>query len=260
MAAELDDPYDWDNRVEAWEEVAATDAFVTLRDAVCTAAAVSAEERVLDLGAGGGLVALALAPHVARVTAADISPAMLNRLEEHAAERGIGNVEAVVADMRVLPFDDHSFDVVVSNYAFHHLVDADKALALSEARRVLRPGGRLVVCDMMFSLSLQPRDRKLLAEKVIAIAKRGPSGLLRIFRNAGRVATGAWEHPATPETWEEMLADRRFENVYVELLVSEAGLALARRPPLADGRSFGFDSASSREISMRFSPSGPRTH
>jgi ubiquinone/menaquinone biosynthesis C-methylase UbiE len=155
---------------------------------------------------------------------------MLDRLDAHAEENGISNVTTVAADMRTLPFEDESFDAVVSNYAFHHLVDADKAIALAEARRVLVPGGRLVVCDMMFSLSLQPRDRKLLAEKVVAIAKRGPSGLLRIARNAGRAVVGAWEHPATPEAWEQMLVDRHFAQVRVELLVNEAGLATARRP------------------------------
>jgi ubiquinone/menaquinone biosynthesis C-methylase UbiE len=228
--AALDDPYDWDRRVEAWEQVAATDAFVALRDVVCDAAAVSGNERVLDLGAGGGLVTLELAPRVEHVTALDISPAMLDRLEVHAGEQNVENVTAVVADMRRLPFEDDSFDVVVSNYAFHHLVDAEKALALAETRRVLVPGGRLVVCDMMFSLSLQPRDRKLLAEKVLAIAKRGPAGLLRILRNAGRAVVGAWEHPASPEAWEEMLADRHFADIRVELLANEAGLAVARRP------------------------------
>ena len=62
-ATPLDDPYDWHSRVEAWEEVAATDAFAALRDAVCKAAAVSGNERVLDLGAGR-IVALALAARV----------------------------------------------------------------------------------------------------------------------------------------------------------------------------------------------------
>lgn len=229
-ATQLDDPYDWDSRVEAWEEVAATDAFKALRDAVCNVAAVSGNERVLDLGAGGGLVALALATRVEHITALDISPAMLDRLEVHASEHGITNVTPLVADMRTLPFDDESFDVVVSNYAFHHLVDADKELSLADTRRVLVPGGRLVVCDMMFSLSLDPRDRKLLAEKAVAIAKRGPAGLLRIARNAGRLAVGSWEHPAPPETWEQMLDDRHFVDIKVELLLNEAGLAVARRP------------------------------
>jgi SAM-dependent methyltransferase len=225
-----DDPYDWDSRVEAWEEVAATDGFARLRDCICVEAGARKEDRVLDLGAGTGLVTLALAPRAASVTALDISPTMLDRLDAHAASAGIDNVVAVVGDMQTLPFEDESFDLVASNYAFHHLADEGKELALSEARRVLVPGGRLVLCDMMFSLSLQPRDRRLLIGKIRAIAARGPAGLLRIIRNAGRVAVGNWEHPAPREVWERMVRDRRFEDVRVELLENEAGLVTARRP------------------------------
>jgi len=231
----LDDPYDWNSRVEAWEEVAATDVFLRLRDRVCAEAGSRGGERVLDLGAGTGLVTLALAPRASSVTALDISPAMLDRLERHAASAGVDNVVPVVGDMRMLPFDDESFDLVASNYAFHHLDDEAKELALSEARRVLVPGGRLVVCDMMFSLSLQPRDRRLLMTKLRAIAARGPAGLLRIIRNAGRVAIGNWEHPAPPESWERMVRDRRFEKVRVELLENEAGLVTALRPSVNRG-------------------------
>lgn len=226
----MDDPFDWDDRVEAWEEVAATDAFLALRDRVCEAAGVTAADRVVDLGAGTGLLTLALAPQAHHVVAVDISQRMLTRLDEHATAAGIENVSSLVADVRTLPLADESATVVVSNYAFHHLVDADKEIALSEVRRVLARGGRLVLCDMMFALSLAPRDRELLWHKTALIARRGPGGLLRIARNAGRVATGRWEHPSPPEEWERMLRDRHFADVSVEPLEQEAGLAAASRP------------------------------
>lgn len=230
---DMDDPYGWDERVEAWEDVAATDAFHALRDEVCARARPRPDDRVVDLGAGTGLIALALAPSVAEVVAVDISQQMLAQLDAHAAADGIDNVRGVVADLRALPLDDESVTLAVSNYAFHHLERADKELALSEVRRVLVPGGRLVVCDMMFALSLEPRDRALLWEKAVAIARRGPAGLLRIARNAGRVAIGRWEHPSAPEEWEQMLRARGFDDVRVELLRKEAGVATASRPPLA---------------------------
>src|SRR5581483_4939698 len=110
--------------------------------------------------------------------------------------------------------------------------DAGKELALAEARRLLRPGGRLVIGDMMFSLSLAPRDRRLLWEKVVALLKRGPAGVVRILRNAVRVVAGRWEQPATPEAWERMLLARGFEDVRIELLEHEAAVAFSRRPPI----------------------------
>lgn len=227
-----DDPYRWDQRVEAWEEVATSEAFLAIRDRVVQLAEPGRDDRVVDLGAGTGLLALALAPRVSGLVAVDISERMLDRLDDAAVADGIHNVETLVADLRRLPLDDESATLVVSNYAFHHLDDPGKELALAEARRILRPGGRLVICDMMFSLSLEPRDRRLVAEKVVAMLKRGPAGVVRIVRNAGRVVAGRWERPARPETWEEMLVARGFEQVRIELLEHEAAVAVARRPDL----------------------------
>src|ERR1022692_186299 len=224
------DPYDWDRRVEAWEEVAGSDAFALLRDRICELAEPAADDRVVDLGAGTGLLALALAPHVAEVIAVDISSRMLERLEALADADGAQNVVPITTDPGKLPLADASATLVGSNYAFHHLDDPAKELALAEARRVLEPGGRLIVCDMMFSLSLDPRDRRLIAQKLVALARRGPAGLIRIARNAGRVVAGRWEQPAPPETWKRMLTDRGFEDIHVELLEHEAGIAVARRP------------------------------
>jgi ubiquinone/menaquinone biosynthesis C-methylase UbiE len=226
------DPYAWDTRVEAWEEVAASPAFERLRDRICELAEPTADDTVVDLGAGTGLLALALAPLVAEVVALDLSPPMLERLEARADAAGVANVVPLVGDLRSLPLPDASATLVVSNYAFHHLDDAGKELALAEVRRVLEPGGRLVICDMMFSLSLEARDRRLIGQKLLALARRGPAGLLRIARNAGRVIAGRWEQPTRPEVWERMLRNRGFEDITLKVLEHEAGFAVARRPAL----------------------------
>ena len=225
-----DDPYGWDDRVEAWEDVAAGDAFLALRDRIIERAEPTADDCVVDLGAGTGLVSLAVAPRVHEVAAVDISARMLERLDASAAADGVRNLRTLEADLRVLPLEDEWATLVVSNYAFHHLDAAGKELALSEARRVLRPGGRLVICDMMFSLSLDSRDRRVIWEKVAAMLRRGPAGVIRILKNAGRVVAGKWEQPARPETWVEMLEARGFVDVQVELLQHEAAIATARRP------------------------------
>lgn len=228
-----EDPYHWDERVEAWEEVAASPAFLAIRDRVVELAEPRPDDHVVDLGAGTGLLALALAPRVRELVAVDISRPMLDRLDDAASADGVHNVTPLVADLRRLPLEDECATLVVSNYAFHHLDGPGKELALAEARRVLQPGGRLVICDMMFSLSLEPRDRRLVWEKVVALLKRGPAGIVRILRNAFRVLTGRWEQPSTPERWKEMLAARGFVDVRIELLEHEAAVAVARRPPVS---------------------------
>lgn len=220
----------WERRVDVWEEVAASPAFRRLAATVASLAVPTECDRVVDLGAGTGLLTLALAPHVEAVIAVDHAPAMLARVREKMRGSAIANVECVVADLRSLPLPDESATLVVSNYAFHHLSDADKELALAESRRVLEPGGRLVLCDMMFALSLDPRDRALIARKLVRIARRGPAGLARIVKNAGRIATRTWEHPASAERWHELLEGRHFADVEVRLLEHEAGVATARRP------------------------------
>jgi ubiquinone/menaquinone biosynthesis C-methylase UbiE len=224
------DPYRWDERVDAWEEVATSPTFLAIRDRIVELAQARPDDDAVDLGAGTGLLTLGLAPHVRNLVAVDISERMLERLDDIAAADGVHNIEPLVADLRRLPLEDECATLVVSNYAFHHLDDPGKELALAEARRILRPGGRLVICDMMFSLSLEARDRRLVWEKTRGLLKRGPAGVVRILRNAGRVVAGRWEQPATPEAWEEMLVARGFEQVRIELLAHEAAVAVARRP------------------------------
>lgn len=227
---DIPDDGGWDARVTAWERVCATKAFQTLAAEVMHAAKPSPDDRAVDLGAGTGLLALELAARVERVVAVDASQAMLGRLEERSAREGIDNLEVSHADLRSLPLDDESATLIVSNYAFHHLDDEGKELALAEARRVLQPGGRLIVCDMMFDLSLSRRDRKVIGTKLWTIARRGPAGFVRIGRNAARVVTGTWEKPAPPEVWQAMLARRKFTDVSIRLFEHEGGLAIATRP------------------------------
>lgn len=103
----------WDERVAAWEEVAATPAFAALQQRVFEEAEPVADDVVVDLGAGTGLLTLALAPYVRRIIAVDISPSMLTRLGEHVAEARVPNVSLVEADLRVLPLEDDSVTLAV---------------------------------------------------------------------------------------------------------------------------------------------------
>jgi ubiquinone/menaquinone biosynthesis C-methylase UbiE len=185
----------------------------------------------LDIGAGTGLLALAAAPRVARVIAIDESPAMCRYLEDKLSRSQIANAQILQNNATDLPLADGAVDVVLSNYCFHHLCDADKLRALAEVMRVLRPGGRLVFADMMFRMSItNHRDRSVIALMVKRMIRQGPTGLLRLLKNAVRIISGRGEHPAGVEWWQEALLLAGFVEVTVRALSHEGGIALARKP------------------------------
>lgn len=222
---------DWDRHVANAEEVARQPGFQELRDAILELAKPGSSHAVLDVGAGTGLLTLALADRVSRVWAIDISPAMCDYLSAKAASGGHENVETVVASAISIPLVDDCADVIVSNYCFHHLSHKDKRRALREVWRVLRPGGRLVVADMMFRATLAgKRDRRVVARKVRAMLRRGIPGYLRLAKNGARFLVGAWETPAGPEWWINALRDAGFVDVSVDELPHEGGIAVAVKP------------------------------
>jgi SAM-dependent methyltransferase len=102
--------------------------------------AVSAGERLLDIGAGTGELALRAATRGARVVAVDLAPGMVESVRERAAAAGVA-VEAQVADAERLPYDDASFDVVASSFGV--IFAPDQHAAADELARVCRSGGRL---------------------------------------------------------------------------------------------------------------------
>jgi len=205
--------------------------FLALRDHILELARLRPSDRLLDIGAGTGLLAIAAAPRVAHVSALDVSPAMCRHLVRKFDRCGLGNVEVLVNAATDLPLTDGTIDVVVSNYCFHHLSDREKEQALAQIRRVLRPGGRLVFADMMFRINLvRRRDRAVIALLVRRMLGLGPAGLVRLLKNATRVLAGRGEHPAGVEWWRDALLRAGFVDVAVRPLAHEGGMALARKP------------------------------
>lgn len=221
---------EWDQRVASWADVCAGPAFQRFRDRVLMEAAPERDADVVDIGCGTGLLALAFAPRVRRVWALDVSPGMVGDIRRRADEAGIDNLIPLCADARVLPLPDESIDIAVSSYALHHVDESGKHESLDEVYRVLRPGGRLIVVDMMFSVSLRRDDRRVIGQKALQVLKKGPSGVVRLVRNATRVARGTWEHPASPEWWNAAALEHGFQQASAERLEQEAGILIAVKP------------------------------
>lgn len=158
-------------------------------------AALVPGERVLDLGSGGGFDAFLAARQVGatgRVTGVDMTPEMIALARGNAAKVGLTNVEFRLGEIEHLPVDDASVDVIMSNCVIN--LSPDKPAVFREAFRVLAPGGRLAISDMV-----------AVGDLPAAIAS-DPAAY-----------TGCIPGAAPVEEIERMIADAGFERVRVTL-------------------------------------------
>jgi ubiquinone/menaquinone biosynthesis C-methylase UbiE len=159
-----------------------------------------ADDTVLDVACGPGLVVAAFAKVCRHATGIDLTPAMIDKAREHAAALGLTNIGWHVGNVLPLPFPDRAFSVVVSRFAFHHF--PDPLAVLREMARVCTRPGRIVVADMAASgdpkkaaaLNAMERLRDPSHTRALSLAE-----LRALFAQAGL--------PAPRETYYDVRAD-----------------------------------------------------
>ncbi len=119
--------------------------------------AIGPGEAVLDVGCGAGfdlIVASRLAGPTGRISGIDLTPEMVERGEKNLSRTGVSNAEILLAGAEAIPYPDSTFDVVISNGALN--LSPSKPQSFAEVFRVLKPGGRFQVADIVLKEGLPP--------------------------------------------------------------------------------------------------------
>ena len=162
-------------------------------------------ETVLDLGSGGGIDVLLSARRVGPTGKAyglDMTDEMLALANENKRKAGAGNVEFLKGEIENIPLPDNTVDVIISNCVIN--LSADKDRVLREAFRVLKPGGRLAVSDVVTRGEIAPEVRQSVLLWVGCIA-----GALDEKEYRGKLATAGFEQVEIEPTRIYRVADAR---------------------------------------------------
>jgi len=188
-------------------------------------AKLNAGEVVLDLGSGGGIDVLLSAKRVGPTGKAyglDMTDEMLALANQNKAKAGVNNVEFLKGEIENIPLPDNSVDVVISNCVIN--LSADKDRVLQEAFRVLKPGGRFAVSDVVTRGEVLPEIRKSLLLWVGCIA-----GALEENEYRGKLAATGFEQVNVEPTRVYRVEDAR------EFLAGQ-GLEVDGLAPQVDGK------------------------
>lgn len=143
---------------------------------------------VLEIGTGTGAFLRTAAKRCARAAGIDISEVMLQYARSRADEEKLQNLELSRAGFLTHTFVPETFDGVVSGLAFHHLPDVWKAVALERIHRILKPGGRLVLLDVVFDWKSEAPEAYF--ERIVSAAGESRPNFIRHI--AQEYSTLAW--------------------------------------------------------------------
>jgi len=187
---------------------AITDSALTQR--FVDALGEAAQGSVLDVACGPGILSAAIAKSAREVVAFDLTPEMLKKATQRCHEAGLANVSFREGNAAELPFADAAFDAVVTRLSVHHFDRPGRVM--SEIFRVLRPGGRFVIADVISSE--QPAEAEL--QNAIEIL-RDPSHvrmlpgseLTSLIKDAGFAieSQATWDKPREFEEWMGIVND-----------------------------------------------------
>jgi len=188
-------------------------------------AALKPGEIVLDLGSGGGIDVLLSAKRVSpdgKAYGLDMTDEMLDLARENQRRAGLTNVEFLKGDIENIPLPDDSVDVIISNCVIN--LSGDKDRVLREAFRVLRPGGRLAVSDVVTRGSVPPEIRQSMLLWIGCVA-----GALEEFEYREKLASAGFDDIDVESTKVYRVEDAR-------AFLLDNGLDVDALAPQVDGK------------------------
>jgi putative AdoMet-dependent methyltransferase len=145
---------------------------------------IKERDTVIDFGSGTGTFAIQAARRCARVYAVDVSKTMLDRAESKATKSGVTNIEFHHAGFLTYEHADQPVDAIVSTFAFHHLPDFWKGIALKRINNMLKPGGQFYIHDVIMEEGNAIDNIQVLIDKLaVAGGKRLQDDTERHFKD-----------------------------------------------------------------------------
>jgi ubiquinone/menaquinone biosynthesis C-methylase UbiE len=184
---------------------------------------------LLDLGCGPGIVSAAIAPAVREVVAYDLTPEMLDKARKRCQEAGLKNVRFELGSAEDLPFEEGSFDGVVTRLTIHHFLDPRRVM--EEVIRVTRRNGKVVVLDVVSSENEEEAALHNALETLrdpTHVRMLSPSEMLELIAAAGirTTSTVTWEMERDYDEWIRITnAPERVKPLYaVMVTLAKAGI------------------------------------